>query len=181
MGLDPDEDVGTVILDPQYLTGVPWVLTSPWQRIANRADYDGNRVGFGAVSQINITTLLGGLYILTFDMGNANFSGGRGVKVRLNGISDGTVYNTNGTHETEIFTPYDNSILQLTVIPKVAGDTCWIDNWLIRPASNYVRDVLNIVWPGPQKYEFINVDGTRMNQTMASRNGKTNCLIAFDI
>ncbi len=181
MGLEPNEDVGTVILDPNFATGIPWTITSPWQRIANRADYDANRAGFGVVTQTNIATLQGGEHSLTFTMGNANFGGGRGVEVKMNGIGDGIKYNSNGAHTAEIFTPFETSILQFIVIPKVAGDKCWIDTLSIILDGNYVIDQLGIDWPGARKYEFLNVGGGRYNQTCAARNGKTNCLIAFDV
>lgn len=179
MGLIPDD---ASVRNGEFNWEPDWNYGAGWSRSPNYAQLITTGAGFEYLSQTGIQTEIGVTYQLTFKITFQNIAViNFGLIVDLSGDTDGLKYNNPGTYVATIVSTQENSTLRFHHDWVNAGLIVRIDSIQISSQLNFPANALGFDWPDDRRTELFNFGGGRFNQILASRNGKTNCLMAYDV
>ena len=182
MGLDPEIDEGLEIQNGGFDDAAHWIVGSDWVIAGGKASFIFTPPAHGVLQQINIPTVVGYPFLLEVTVSNYSFDNPGGeIGVLLGGVNLTPTIQGNGIYQAAAVAVTANSTLVFA--PVTLGDpaTFDIDNVVGYPLTGYVDTVLGISYPGPQKTEIYPASGADFSQILASRNGKTNVGILYNI
>lgn len=182
MGETPAETDDAVILNGTFDNADHWNWIVSWGVAGGKAVYLAADLFARPIFQINVNYNPDRDYTVTFTMSDVNFDDpADGLRVLLGGNTDGVIYKAGGTHQAVIASPGSGANFAFVASAGAIGDTCKVDNVSITPVGSYILSTLQINWPKPRRYEGATAVGAEFQAILASRNGKTNCGILYNI
>lgn len=182
MGDEPIKDADTIIRNPDFVDASEWLPVGSWTIGGLKASYTCLAVPAGSLTQLKVGGVNNYWYKVNFTLENASFNKpAGGLKILFNNTVYPTLYRTNGDFEAIFQGGVANEIFQLLTLNETVGDTVDVISCNIFPMVTYPQNVLGIDYPGPQRTEFAAAVGAEYQQILASRNGKTNLGILYNI
>lgn len=181
MGSEGNENLDVTIINPTFTGDFGWVKGADWTLPGTFARFQATQVFSSVLFQITSGFKANNTFIIEFDLANVNiFLPAGGMRVVLGVQSSGIRYRTNGHKKEVISTAAEAFQLGFTLSPSTIGDRLDLDNIIVRIPSGEVITTLEINWPDVKRFEYSK--GTVIDNiaTLASRNGKTNCLVGYN-
>jgi hypothetical protein len=182
MGLDPNADADIAFENGDFNAPAGWDIRTWWSIAGGKAILNRLTAVENSLRQYNMDIQQGNVYTIEFEILVANFidEPAKGITLFLGGVTSG-VYNTVGVHTWEVLVDSNNTTFTFSSNSIDIGDYAEIAYVGVQPEGDFLMDVLEIGIPYRPRKEVWNMGGGRMNQILASRNGNTNVLIAYDL
>lgn len=181
MGVDPDKDDETEILNPNFNDDSIWVIDEGWW------------IGGGIAQAISTPPVNGTMrqvagfqryfrYRLTFDMLNCDILDPltQGLKIEIGGTLS-PLYSANGTYTYEAVASDASGELIFISFDMWPFKFFQIDNLVLEKIENYIEDELDIFVPEPKITSTFQAAETDYFTQIHSRNGDGSCLISYNV
>lgn len=181
MGVDPNDDVEIVILDPNFDTGIGW------NRAGGAWTFVGGKAHFLSPGPLGSLWQIPGFlenfsYQLTFTLSNSNFTAGPNIGIRVTiGNHIIGVFNTDGIHVV-LGQPTDaTGAIFFTNNNCPIGDSCDLDTIEIVNLANYPEAELEILYREPRWVNVHEAVATDYYSSISCAHDNTSCLISYNI
>ncbi len=182
MGLEPDLDAGTLIRNPEFVDASEWRLGVGWSIAGGKASYVRGVGPAGNLLQEDVGGVLDYWYNVKFKLSNTNFTEpDGGLQIIFNNALFPTIFRTDGEHQATFPGGVIDEQFLLITVNETVGDTADVEFVNLFPMVLYPQNELGFNIPDVQKTEVYTVGPNRISQTLASRNGKTNIGILYDL
>lgn len=183
MGLIPNLDDFAEIRNGNFDDASEWVLQNANWTISGGLLKMNLFTGAGAfVWQFDIPTTIGYLYRFKITASNTFFGNpADSVAIRIGGVGIDQAIQADGVFTMDYQATEGPTFLQMNARPFRLGNTADFDMAILTPMTTYPAKVLGIKIPGDEKTEVTVSPSGRVSQIMASRDGKTNVGILYDL